>query len=155
MAKTQKKGSAKARRKAARLVAVQVYYQTYNTDKTIRQIVGEALDHHLNQEVDGHDLVTADAELLSKLVQGVDQNLETLSDVIQPHLNNRMLGNMDELLQSILLMGAYELVHHADIDAPILINDYVDVANAFYDKKEANMVNAILDKVKQSVREPA
>ena len=150
--KQAKKGSAKARKKAARLVGVQIFHQTYLDDKSIEDLVREALIHHINQEVDGEDLITADAELLSKIVQGAYNTKPDLLELIQPHLKERKFENMDNILQSILLLGAYELLNHSDIDAPIIVNDYLDVGHAFYERKEVALLNAVLDKVSKSVR---
>ena len=105
--KQEKKGSAKARKKAARLVGVQIFHQTYlDTEKSIEEIVKEALVHHLNQDVDGEALITADAELLSKVVQGAYNHKEDLVDLIQPSLKERNFNNLDNILQSILLLGS-------------------------------------------------
>ena len=150
--KQAKKGSAKARKKAARLVGVQIYHQTYLDNKSIEDLVREALVHHINQEVDGEDLITADAELLSKIVQGAYNFKDDLVDLIQPNLKERQFANLDHILQSILLLGSYELLNHGDIDAPIIVNDYLDVGHAFYEPKEVTLLNAVLDKVSKAVR---
>lgn len=152
MSKVLKRGSAKARRKTARLAASQAVYQTFVTDKDARMIVSEFLDHYLNQDIEGEALITADAETLSKLVQGVIERKQDVKDLIQPHLKNRDLDSLDGLLQSILYVGAFELLDNAETDTPILINDYIDVAKAFYDDKEASLVNAVLDGVAKAVR---
>ena len=59
---------------------------------------------------------------------------------------------MEVLLRAILRAGAYELHHHAKIPAAVLINDYVDVAHAFFDAKEPGLVNGVLDKLAKSLR---
>ena len=57
------------------------------------------------------------------------------------------------LLRAILRAGAYELLNHGDTAAGIIINDYVDVAHAFFDAKEPGLVNAILDKMGKKLRQ--
>lgn len=152
MGQVVKKGSAKARRKAARLVASQAVYQNFTTEKTTREVVREFLDHHLNQNIDGMDLVTADAELLSLIIQGTDNRKEDIVALLEAQLPGKKLENMDDLLQSILMCGVFELLENQDTDAPIIINDYMDVAKAFYEKKEAGIVNAVLDGVGKKLR---
>ncbi len=152
MSKVVKRGSVKARRKTARLAASQAVYQTFVTDKDARTIVSEFLTHYLNQDVEGEPLITADAETLSKLVQGVEERKDDLKDLIQPHLKNRELENLDGLLQSMLYVGTFELLDNTETDVAILMNDYIDVAKAFYDDKEASLVNAVLDGVAKSIR---
>ncbi len=150
--KVVKRGSVKARRKTARLAASQAVYQTFVTDKDVREIVSEFLNHYLNQDIDGEPLITADAETLSKLVQGVIARKDDLTDLIQAQLTGREVDNLEGLLQSILYVGVFELLDNTETDAPILINDYIDVAKAFYDEKEASLVNAVLDGVAKTLR---
>lgn len=151
MASTDKKGSAKARRKAARLVATQAVYQYFTTDKNVREIAREALDHHLNQRIDGQDLITADAELLSRLIQGVDERREDIMGLLDAQLSDNKFKTMDDVLRSILMTGVFELLEPGDTDRPIIINDYVDVAKAFFDNKEPGLVNAVLDAVSKKI----
>ena len=59
---------------------------------------------------------------------------------------------IDPLLKSILLCGVTELLSHQDIDAPIIIDDYLNVTHAFYEKQQVSFVNGILDKVASTLR---
>ncbi len=59
---------------------------------------------------------------------------------------------IEPLLKSILLCGVTELLSHQDIDAPIIIDDYLNVTHAFYEKQQVSFVNGILDKVASSLR---
>ena len=45
----------------------------------------------------------------------------------------------------VLRCGAYELIARADIPTGAVISEYVDVAHAFYDKREAGFVNGLLE----------
>lgn len=153
MQKIKKQGSLKARHRAARLVASQAVYQMLLEDKDAKEIVKEFLEHRLNQNVDGFDLVTAEPEFLSKLVQGVDERYEDLISLIIAQLPTpERIKTLDILLRSIMLLGTYELLENQETDAPIILNDYMDVAVSFYDKKEASIVNAVLDKIAKTVR---
>jgi N utilization substance protein B len=44
-------------------------------------------------------------------------------------------------------LGAFELLDQGETPGPIIINDYVNVAKAFYTEGEHSKVNAVLDKV--------
>lgn len=52
----------------------------------------------------------------------------------------------------ILRAGAYELVARADVPTASAISEYVDVAHAFFDEREAKFVNGVLDAVAKAVR---
>lgn len=59
---------------------------------------------------------------------------------------------MEILLRVVLRAGAYELAFRPDIPAKVAINEYVDVAHAFYAGKEPGLVNAVLDRLARQVR---
>jgi N utilization substance protein B len=55
-------------------------------------------------------------------------------------------------MRQILRVGAYELIARPDVPTATVISEYVDVADAFYDKREKGFVNGLLDAVARAVR---
>jgi transcription antitermination protein NusB len=62
------------------------------------------------------------------------------------------MARLDKPLTQILRAGTYELLARADIPTGSIIGEYLDVADAFYDRKEKGFVNAVLDAVAKAVR---
>ena len=58
----------------------------------------------------------------------------------------------DGTLRALLLCASYELVHTTDVDAAVIVKEYVDLAYAFFSKNEPKMVNALLDSIAKQVR---
>ena len=52
----------------------------------------------------------------------------------------------------ILRCGTYELLARADVPTGAAISEYVDVAKAFFDDREAKFVNGVLDAVAKQAR---
>jgi transcription antitermination protein NusB len=52
----------------------------------------------------------------------------------------------------VLRAGAYELDRRTDVPARAVISEYVGVANAFVDKDETAMINAVLDQLARQLR---
>ena len=52
----------------------------------------------------------------------------------------------------ILRAGTYELMARPDVPVGTAISEYVDVAHAFFDEREAKFVNGILDAVAKVAR---
>ena len=48
--------------------------------------------------------------------------------------------------------GAYELKMRADVPARVVIAEYVAVASAFFEREEAGMTNAVLDRLARQLR---
>ena len=59
---------------------------------------------------------------------------------------------MDGTLLALLLCAVYEIANTLDIDAKVIIKEYVDLAYAFFTKYEPKMVNALLDTIARAVR---
>ena len=55
-------------------------------------------------------------------------------------------------MRAILLAGAYELMHRRDVPPRVAINEYVEIAHAFYDQGEPTFVNSVLDRVARQER---
>ncbi|MBO7097497.1 MAG: hypothetical protein J6W11_02520, partial [Alphaproteobacteria bacterium] len=64
----------------------------------------------------------------------------------------RDFEKMDGTMQALLLCAVYELTSTLDVDAKVLIQEYVDLAYAFFNKNEPKMVNALLDQIAHAVR---
>ena len=62
------------------------------------------------------------------------------------------LARLDRPMRQILRAGAYELLARADVPTASVISEYVDVADAFYAKREKGFVNGLLDAVAKAVR---
>ncbi|MBA4355653.1 MAG: transcription antitermination factor NusB, partial [Novosphingobium sp.] len=62
------------------------------------------------------------------------------------------IARLDKTMLQILRAGTYELIARNDITIGTAISEYVDVAHAFFDEREAKFVNGILDAVAREVR---
>jgi N utilization substance protein B len=144
-----RKPSKKAKLVAARLAAVQCIYEMAISSMTEKEAYNHYTDSLMGQEVEGDNYVPADLDLLSKILSGVSSKRDELRDMTLGALNGK---KPEPLLQAILFCGIYELLAHNDIDAPVIINDYVNVAHGFYEQSEANMVNAVLDRQSKNLR---
>lgn len=145
--------SAIAKRSSARLMAVQAVYQSFTDDKDMRLIAGEYLHFHPKYPVDGEELVEPDAELFSAIVKGVAERRADLGELIDAnHRRDAAKASLEPILQSVLLCGAYELMANVKTDAPVILNDYIEVTRAFYDGGEPKLINAILDSIAKTIR---
>jgi N utilization substance protein B len=139
-------------RRLARLAAVQGLYRIALTQQTPKDVIKDFHDHPPEQDV-GETLKGMDMELFGEIVTGVTQHTKDIDEMLKGALSEKVSGDrMEVLLRAILRAGAYELHHHGKIPAAVLINDYVDVAHAFFDAKEPGLVNGVLDKLAKNLR---
>ncbi len=146
-------GSQMTRNLSARLLAVQALYQMKQNKQSVKTVYNEYVQHRSEQEIDGQMLVKPDTVLFKKILYGVEERFVELDSVIQANLKKDASDRVVEpLLFAVLICGAYELLAHADIDAPIVINDYLNVGHAFFEKNEVALVNGVLDSVSKVFR---
>ena len=62
------------------------------------------------------------------------------------------LERLDKTMLQILRCGAYEIIARADVPTGTAISEYVDVAHAFFEPREAKFVNGVLDAVAKATR---
>jgi N utilization substance protein B len=141
-------------KRLARLAAVQGLYQIALTQVLPEQAIVHFRDHPEAFLPEGETaLPKPDAELFAAIVSGVSKNLDALDGMIAGALSEKLsAGRIEILLRAILRAGAFELHHHGSIQSGVIINDYVDVAHAFFGAKEPGLVNAILDKLAKTLR---
>jgi N utilization substance protein B len=148
------KTSARARsRSAARLAAVQALYQREMENTPVPSLLHEFHHHRLGATIEGVEYQDAEVDFFDDVVAGVGAREAELDALIASKLaKDWSLHRLDRPMRQILRAGAYELVARIDVATGTIISEYVDVAKAFYDKKEASFVNGLLDAVAKEVR---
>lgn len=144
-----------ARNSAARLAAVQALYQLKSNEELVPFLIEEYRQHRLGKAIDDVQTITPDSNLFERILRGVTQHEATVQEMLASAISKGGQARAvpsEPLLNAILSCGAYELMSHQDIDAPILIDDYLHVTHAFYDQGEHKLVNAVLDRVKKMTR---
>ena len=146
-------------RSTARLAAVQALYQQQMEGTALTKLLDEFHQHRLGREVDDEDHegeVYADAEVdfFDDVVRGVDARREEIDTLLIGRLSEGWtLARLDKTMLQVLRGGTYELLARADVPKATAISEYVDVAKAFFDDREARFVNGILDAVARQVRD--
>ncbi len=145
--------SPKAQALSARLMAVQAFYQMKQSGKALRDVYDEFIEHRVDEDLDGHTLVKPNAVLFRRILFGVESRHIELDAVLEANLNKDASDRVVEpLLYSVLICGAYELMAHSEIDAPIIINDYLNVGHSFFNKNEVALINGVLDSINSVFR---
>ena len=140
-------------RSAARLAAVQALYQQQMEGTPLAKLLNEFHQHRLGQEIEDERYADADVPFFDDVVRGVDARRDEIDTLLTGRLaQGWTLVRLDKTMLQILRAGTYELLARADVPHPASISEYVDVAKAFFDDREAKFVNGILDAVAKEVR---
>lgn len=140
-------------RSAARLAAVQALYQLEMEGTKLPILLHEFHQHRLGATIEDATYVAAEEAFFDDLVKGVDARREEIDALITTHLaEGWTLARLDRPLRQILRAGSYELVARLDVPTATIISEYLDVADAFYDKREKGFANGLLDAIAKKVR---
>lgn len=140
-------------RSAARLAAVQALYQMDMESIGVARLLNEFHAHRLGAEIEDAQYADADGAFFDDLVAGVDARREEIDGLIEAKLGEQWkLSRLDKTMLQILRAGTYELLARVDVPTAAVIDEYVDVAHAFFDAKDAKFVNGLLDAVAKEKR---
>jgi N utilization substance protein B len=140
-------------RSAARLAAVQALYQHEMEGTPVPRLLREFHEHRLGATIEDVEYADAEQSFFDDLVTGVAARRIEIDQKISDRLaQGWSLERLDRPMRAILRAGAYELLARADVPVGSVISEYVDVAHAFYDKKESAFVNGLLDGIAKDAR---
>ena len=135
-------------RSAARLAAVQALYQRDMEGTSLPKLLDEFHQHRLGRVIEDEEYAEADVDFFDDVVSGVDARRDEIDAMLTARLaEGWTLLRLDKTMLQILRAGTYELIARADVPKASTISEYVDVAKAFFDDREAKFVNGVLDAV--------
>lgn len=140
-------------RSAARLAAVQALYQLEMEGTPLAKLLHEFHEHRLGATIEETTYARAEQAFFDDVVSGADARRAEIDGLIAGKLAaGWTLERLDRPMRAILRAGAYELIARPDVPAAAVIDEYVDVADAFYAKKERGFVNGLLDAIARDAR---
>jgi len=143
-------------RSAARLAAVQALYQQEMEGTPTTRLIHEFHAHRLGATIGDVTYVDAEESFFDDLVSGTMARLAEIDELIAARLaEGWTLARLDKPMKALLRVGAYELLARIDVPVATVLTEYVDVAKAFYDKRETGFVNGLLDALAKAARPTA
>lgn len=140
-------------RSAARLAAVQASYQRSMENTPTAQLIHEFHQHRLGATIEDVEYNEAEVAFFDDIVTGSIAREAELDSAIAARLSTGWsLERLDKPMRALLRVATYELLARGDVPVKTVINEYVDVADAFYDQREKGFVNGLLDAVAKDLR---
>lgn len=148
----------KRARTVARLVLVQALYQMEIAGTGVESVIREFADFRFDGDIEGGDaevgtLGAADEAFFAEGLRTVVKEQAGIDAIVSERLAaNWRLDRIDTTLRAILRAGAWELKFRPDVGLEVVINEYVEIAKAFFGGEEARFVNGALDGIAKDVR---
>ncbi len=148
-------GDPRSARSAARLAAVQALYQLEMSSRGVRDVVEEFVQHRLGEAVEGEAIHFADEAFFTDLVKGVVKHQTEIDRAVNDTLaEGWRLERLDSILRALMRTATYELLARDDVPAKVVINEYIDLGHAFFEKTDVSFVNGALDALARRMRGP-
>jgi len=133
------------RKTAGRILALQALYQY---DLRGEDFLGEAADFFRDSARN-----PADAEIGEALFRGCLERRDALDARLAKVTEHWDIARMAIVDRAILRIGAYELLHCADVPPKVAVNEAIKLAKKYSSAESGAFVNGILDKI-MSMRKP-
>jgi len=130
-------------RRRSREFAMQGIYQWIYTGNSAAEV--------LKNLSELEDFERADKDFLAAELRGTIGESEDLRKHLEP-LVDRKWEEMSPIEKSILLLGAWELVHNPEIPYRVTINEAIELGKRFGGTDGHKYVNGVLDKLAAAVR---
>jgi N utilization substance protein B len=127
-----------AARSKARKRALDVLYAAEARDIPALQMLAERI-----ADPDATEM----GEFATGIVRGVDEHLARIDDVIAQHSIDWSLERMPAVDRAILRIAVYELVYGDGVDAPVVIDEAVELAKSLSTDASPRFINGVLAQV--------
>ena len=140
-------------RSQARLAAVQALYQMDLAETDVAEVIEEFKAHRLGASAEDGAVADADREHFARVLSGVVKHQLEIDPLIDQQLaRGWRLARVDSIVRAILRAAALELKACPDVPVRVVISEYVEVANAFFEGDEPKVVNGVLDELARKLR---
>ena len=144
------------RASASRLAAVQGLYEMELSGASVDDIVLEQLRHRwadAPDDVEPGTLAEPDPVLFKIIVMGTTSQTKQLDEMISSALDrDHGLARLDAVLRAILRAAVFELSQRTETPVRVVFDEYVELAKSFYEGREPDLVNGILDRLGRVLR---
>lgn len=146
-------GSLARQRRAARLAAVQALYQMEVSGASPASAIQDYYNGQLPRDDSGEIDSDSDGEHFRLIVELAVSRQDEIDRAIARRLSEGWrLERIDSVARAILRAAVVELQARADIPTAVVIDEYVEVAKAFFEGPEPAFINATLDSVAKDAR---
>ena len=137
----------------ARIAAIKALYsnEVNEEKKSAAQLALEMISMYESKQDD--ELVTPDRRYLKQLLEGVIEHQTVIDEKISAHLQaGWKIERLGAVMLSLLRSAVFEILQYEKLNLKVIINEYVEIAHGFFEKKDVNFVNGVLDKIAKEAR---
>ena len=140
-------------RSSARLACVQALYQIEMSGQSVDEVIEEFLSHRAGHEIDGERYAVPHRRHFERTVREAAGRADEFDALVAATLTEHWsLERLDAVVRALLRAATCELAACPDVPARVVINEYVELARAFFSEREPAFVNGALDSLARRLR---
>jgi len=138
-------------RHLSRVAAVQAVYQMEQNPEDRQDVVRQFLSTRFNDDVKG--TTEPDLNFFKDITNFLANDLSIFDQKITEQLAEQWkIERLPSLSRSILRCALYELTHTPAVPTSVIINEYLEVAKSFLEKKDVSFIHGIIDALAKKIR---
>jgi len=141
-------------RSASRLAVVQALYQMELSDQDSETALREFIEHRLGREIEGEQYAEADEKYFSELVRGVVARQDEIDRTLASYLAKEWpFDRIDPTMRAAMRAATLELIAFPRVPARVVVHEYMNVADAFFEKgEEMTFLGGVLHRMANDLR---
>src|SRR3546814_7932168 len=109
----------------------------------VAKLIHEFHQHRIGATIEDEEYADADTAFFDDIVKGTLARAEEIDAAIVARLaSGWSMARLDRTMKAILRAGTYELIARGDVPVGAAVSEYVDVAKAFFDQREAGFARS-------------
>lgn len=145
--------ASRLRRRGARLASVQALYQIELSGRPADAVIEEFLHHRVGRDLDGARFARPHRRHFEHTVREASARAREIDALVADSLAERWnLERLGAVLRALMRAAVCELFTCPEVPARVVIDEYVELARAFFSGREPAFVNGALDTLARRLR---
>jgi len=96
-----------------------------------------------------------DRTYVDEVIRGVIDQQVKIDRTLKRYTDNWDVDRLGVLERTVLRVAVYEMLFRPDVPPVVSINEAIEIAKAYSDRKSARFVNGVLDRIQKELDRPA
>lgn len=138
-------------RHLARVAAVQAVYQMEQNPEDRQDVINQFLHNRFDIDVKG--TTKPDTNFFREITSHLQENLHIFDSRIKEQLTQQWtIERLPSLSRAILRCALYEITYSLEVPTIVIINEYIEVAKGFLERKDIAFIHGVIDSLSKKMR---
>ena len=128
-------------RKLSREKAMELVFSMMLTKESHDEVIETFVDKY------EEDIKKLDLEYIKEVLKGVEENKESIDNLIKENLQKWKIERVSKVNLAILRLAVYEMKYVKDVPEKVAINEALEITKRYSDEKSVSFINGVLDNI--------